>query len=1183
MVVTHLESCHRIKSDLFNTSLSTYPSDKPNKIDTKITTTTTTTTTTTAILEKEPIISHIHSNDSSKDNLKSYNSSLLQDKKCTMKQDTLIPSQPINIKLHEESNGCKVKQPLDHMYTSTGEQNSNKSNFVSNSRPHICMSPRCPPDGAAIHEISPPSLSKSKKSVIYENLIDRYLLMEDEKHLMKEISSKSSITTNNIKTTTTTTTSTTTTTTITTTSTSTNNRSSVLNNHIHDNSTNSNNNTNPKDLTTHNVSTQSTQTTFDMIALTSTNLPIQDCFPTCDSINKNYLTSESTISYTSPSNETVNTPIEPHSSTNTNTWFPPPPPQLLQDSMVNSTNFVAQPPHYHEHCRPDDVHPLVINKMPEKSSDIINDLNVSSPDQINSSTKTCTSISPTTNLKLSTSSPTSHLPPVSSSSHPPSVPPRHPATALQYQPEVADSLKTTHEKTKNNIVSEKLEDKSHQKFTDTCNTVSVSTPLITSSSSSCENSVSANIPQTHNSMNQSDKLTDSSVMLTTDKIKISTNNSLELTESSKIQTVSPGILDERNKNPTNYPLDGRSVVPWDSNLQDNFLLSVTSSMKTLQTNETEMIKSTCTVSCDSTVTSSTSFSDKRNVNWAFSQQHASSYPSEKLVTPCVDSINPVLVKKQSVKFHDSNRLQNDQKSTVTVTRPNFLPDFVLIKSTQPGQPSIKRLISPDDLKNERIIGKHYNVANNYNLNQSSLLQNQEQNEFVQFVYPVKDSAHISHHNRELLINSHPEIQSNQPIDVYWLKAQQRAELMNSNNVRNGIHRSFRDFPQRQISAEPAFTNIQPSVMQLSPTRTHKEHFTSKIASADNSSKNSNILLMTQSSLPAGFPEQQSEFFPHYRHKSDNLVHTNPNFITEIKSNRMSSDSIHEQRYSHRNRSYNAEDSYMRELIAPNYNNSMTQSVFFPLDSGWAPPDVKSNDSTSGKHKKHNSNMIRSHSQRTNDSQANFESNQLGASSDHTRCLIPSKHYHRNLSQTVPANPDSNSNWPPVLVQWHRRRPNVAASTENFPDLVDYQRNKRYNENMHIPAEYYIHHKSDFSRHHNSTSAISEQLENQPWFHHDLSRSHAEKLLKSTPTGSFLVRRSETSKTELSLSIKRESDVLHMKISQDPETRGYVLGEYSQPYPSVSAMIYRYSRTLLPVRGTTPVLLRFPISRVAFSH
>lgn len=40
-----------------------------------------------------------------------------------------------------------------------------------------------------------------------------------------------------------------------------------------------------------------------------------------------------------------------------------------------------------------------------------------------------------------------------------------------------------------------------------------------------------------------------------------------------------------------------------------------------------------------------------------------------------------------------------------------------------------------------------------------------------------------------------------------------------------------------------------------------------------------------------------------------------------------------------------------------------------------------------------------------------------------------------------------------------------------------------------------------------------------WFHCDLSRSHAEKLLKSTPTGSFLVRRSETSKTELSLSIK----------------------------------------------------------------
>ncbi|OON23122.1 hypothetical protein X801_00962 [Opisthorchis viverrini] len=62
--------------------------------------------------------------------------------------------------------------------------------------------------------------------------------------------------------------------------------------------------------------------------------------------------------------------------------------------------------------------------------------------------------------------------------------------------------------------------------------------------------------------------------------------------------------------------------------------------------------------------------------------------------------------------------------------------------------------------------------------------------------------------------------------------------------------------------------------------------------------------------------------------------------------------------------------------------------------------------------------------------------------------------------------------------------------------------------------------------------------------------------------------------------RRESDVLHMKISNDPDTGFYVLGEYSQPYPSVSAMIYRYTKSLLPVRGSTPILLQFPVERLS---
>ncbi|KAK4469528.1 hypothetical protein MN116_007071 [Schistosoma mekongi] len=733
---------------------------------------------------------------------------------------------------------------------------------------------------------------------------------------------------------------------------------------------------------------------------------------------------------------------------------------------------------------------------------------------------------------------------------------------------------TTSEQTKNDIISEERIIKSDQTLNDSNNTSTV-TSLMTVN----KNSDSANVSSKHTPVSQSDKISDPTTVQLNDWTTNLRNNSLDLTHS-EAQTATVSALEEINTNSMKHPLDGRSVVPWDSNQGNGVLLPTILSLQVPQKTETEVIQASDVVSHPSTITSAP-FSERKNVNWAFS------HPSNNLAFLNLDSTNAIPVTKQSVKFHESKRLSNDKKSNVTATRPNFLPDFILIKSPHPGQPSIKRLISPDDLKNERSILKHCNIANSYGLSQHVLLENEEQDGFVQFVYPIKDPALLSRHNKEFLINGNPELDSsNQPVDNSWLKAQQRAELINLSKTRNGVRRSCREFSQHQFSIEPTLTNMLPGVIHLSPTRTHKEHlhFNSNI-SPTNSSKSNNMFLMTQSSLPAGFSQQQSDFVTHHRHKSDNLVHTNPNFIPDMKSTFTSGDSVHEQYYPQRNRSHNSEDSFMTDSFAPSYNNSMTQSVFFPLDSGWGPSQIESNNSSAtSKYKKNRSNIIRSHSQRNSDSLARLQGNQISMFSDQTRCLMPSNYYHRNLSQTVPANPNSDSIWPPVFVQWHRRRPNVSASSEHFRDMIDYHGSKRYNENLHIPTDYYRQQKSNFLRHHSSsTAAISEQLENQLWFHHDLSRSNAEKLLKSTPTGSFLVRRSETSKAELSLSIKRESDVLHMKISEDPETGGYVLGEYSQPYPSVSAMIYRYSRTLLPVRGTTPVLLRFPVSRTAFSH
>ncbi|VDK36581.1 unnamed protein product [Taenia asiatica] len=99
-----------------------------------------------------------------------------------------------------------------------------------------------------------------------------------------------------------------------------------------------------------------------------------------------------------------------------------------------------------------------------------------------------------------------------------------------------------------------------------------------------------------------------------------------------------------------------------------------------------------------------------------------------------------------------------------------------------------------------------------------------------------------------------------------------------------------------------------------------------------------------------------------------------------------------------------------------------------------------------------------------------------------------------------------------------------------------------------------------------------------WFHGHLPRAEAESLLRSAPPGSFLVRTSETSKAAFSLSIRRDRDFLHMKISYDPKSEAFILGEYSQPYPTVPIMVHHYTRNLLPVRGTKPVLLKYPLCR-----
>ncbi|KAF6771695.1 hypothetical protein AHF37_09915 [Paragonimus kellicotti] len=207
--------------------------------------------------------------------------------------------------------------------------------------------------------------------------------------------------------------------------------------------------------------------------------------------------------------------------------------------------------------------------------------------------------------------------------------------------------------------------------------------------------------------------------------------------------------------------------------------------------------------------------------------------------------------------------------------------------------------------------------------------------------------------------------------------------------------------------------------------------------------------------------------------------------------------------------------------------SMTQSVFFPPSAAWAQSTHhsfidKSQCSSSGRRRRSKHGVSRSHSHRTVDQ---LKSKQLSRESDADQLGygFPMAYYQRSISHTVPSDVTAATDeWPPVLAQWHHRRP-VVYSTESFDPVVRSQwqirKEKRSKSGRSTHDLVNVDVGRQMQPHHHSASAIFERLDIQPWFHFDLSRAKAEKILKSTPVGSFLVRQSETSKSEYSLSIR----------------------------------------------------------------
>ncbi|XP_031413927.1 SH2 domain-containing adapter protein F isoform X2 [Clupea harengus] len=102
------------------------------------------------------------------------------------------------------------------------------------------------------------------------------------------------------------------------------------------------------------------------------------------------------------------------------------------------------------------------------------------------------------------------------------------------------------------------------------------------------------------------------------------------------------------------------------------------------------------------------------------------------------------------------------------------------------------------------------------------------------------------------------------------------------------------------------------------------------------------------------------------------------------------------------------------------------------------------------------------------------------------------------------------------------------------------------------------------------------LESQFWYHGAISRTDAEALLRLCKEASYLVRNSETSKNDFSLSLKSSQGFMHMKLSRTKDNK-YVLGQNSGPFDSVPEIIHFYSSRKLPIKGAEHMSLLYPVA------
>ncbi|XP_050093517.1 uncharacterized protein LOC126576333 [Anopheles aquasalis] len=115
-----------------------------------------------------------------------------------------------------------------------------------------------------------------------------------------------------------------------------------------------------------------------------------------------------------------------------------------------------------------------------------------------------------------------------------------------------------------------------------------------------------------------------------------------------------------------------------------------------------------------------------------------------------------------------------------------------------------------------------------------------------------------------------------------------------------------------------------------------------------------------------------------------------------------------------------------------------------------------------------------------------------------------------------------------------------------------------------------------SRQHVDLIDASIPLDRQGWYHGSISRIDAEKILRPLSEGSFLVRNSESTRQDYSLTLKSAKGFMHMRIQRDTDSGQFILGQFSRPFPTIPDMIRHFCLNRLPVRGAEHMCLLEPV-------